>query len=133
LAGYRYPEEKNSATRLNQFVLAYFPDEYHPYADGRLWTFRCRMFHAFSPVGFSLTHHRSDLHLAMGSNGQPVLNGEDFYAAMLHAAQRYFAALRTNPALQTALLRRLDDPSGGAVTVGAVTLHGFSGSRLTST
>lgn len=81
LAGYRHPDENDSATRFNQFVLTYFPPEYKAYADGTLWTFRCRMLHAFSPVGFSLAHHRSDLHLAIGSNRQPVLNAEDFYGA----------------------------------------------------
>ena len=127
LSGYRHPDVADSSVRFNRFVTEYFPSEYSPYVDGRLWTFRCRMFHAFSPVGFSLTHHRSDLHLAAGSNGQPILNAEDFYAALLQSAQRYFAELRRMPALQVAMLRRLDHPSGGSVTVGGVTIPNYAG------
>jgi len=61
-------------------------------------------------------------HMAVGSNGQPVLNAEHFYGALLQSAQKYFAELRKSAALPAAMIRRLEHPTGGAVTVGAVTI-----------
>ena len=40
-------------------------------------------------------------------NVSRALNAEDCYGALLQAAQKYFAELRKDPALQAALLRRL--------------------------
>ena len=60
--------------------------------------------------------------MAVGSNGQPVLTAEHFYGALLQSAQKYFAELRKSAALQAAMIRRLEHPTGGAVTVGAVTI-----------
>ena len=50
-----------------------------------MWRFRCRMIHAFSPAGFSLTHHHSENHLKIVENGDPILNAEDFYSALVVA------------------------------------------------
>jgi len=51
LAGYRYANTlgNNAGARFNAFVRAYFPPEYAPFAGGRLWKFRCRLVHGFSP------------------------------------------------------------------------------------
>jgi hypothetical protein len=90
LAGYRFGAEKrNSGERFNQFVRAYYPADYHPfthtdaqYADGRRWFFRCRAVHGFSPAGFALIHHHGEVHLQAAGNGNPILNAEDFFAAL---------------------------------------------------
>src|SRR5688572_29961113 len=52
------------------------------------------MIHAFSPAGFALTHHHSEHHFRTAETGNPMLNAEDFYAALLFAAQSYFAQSR---------------------------------------
>jgi hypothetical protein len=132
LAGYRFSaKESNPGERFNEFVRTYFPPEYHPftqpdtaYRDGRLWFFRCRLIHGFSPAGFSLIHHHSEVHLRLNRDtGGPVLNAEDFYAALLFAAQRYFDDLRAESDLQAAFIVRLEDKDrGGTIAVGPVRL-----------
>jgi len=131
LAGYRFSDEPNSGERFNQFVRSYFPREYHPltqadsvYRDGRLWFFRCRLLHGFSPAGFSLIHHHSEVHLRQNADtGNPVLNAEDFYAAFLCAAQSYFSDVRANKNLQDLFVARLEDRQrGGPIGVGPARL-----------
>jgi hypothetical protein len=133
LAGYRYgAEERNPGERFNRFVREYFPPEYHAftqtdsqYLDGRLWCFRCRMVHGFSPAGFALTHHHSEGHLLQveSNTGNPILNAEDVYAAFLSAAQAYFKELRSDSLLQDNFVARLDDRRyGGGIGIGPVPL-----------
>ena len=133
LAGDRFAAaEQKPGKRFNEFVRTYYPAEYHPYAltdeqfkKGRLWFFRCRTIHGFSPAGFLLTHHHSENHLKIADGGNPILNAEDFYAAFLTAAQRYFADVRKEPRLQEFFLKRLDDrEQGGPIGIGPVSLDG---------
>ena len=77
------------------------------------------MFHAFSPQGFSLIHHRSEIHLSIGKNGDPILNAEDFYASLVIGAQAYFGELRRDSGLRALMIARLDDAKdGGPISVG---------------
>ena len=78
---------KEKGTRFKQFALNYMPDAYRPYADA-LWDLRNGMVHAFTTSSFALTHHHSECHLRV-SNELVVLNAEDFYGALLTAAQKY--------------------------------------------
>ena len=126
LAGFRYaalPDKPKAGIRFERFLKAYFPSVYQPYVD-RMWRFRCRMIHAFSPAGFSLTHHHSENHLKIVENGNPILNAEDFYSALVVAAQAYFAELRTDADLRALMIARIDDrKDGGPIDVGPMPLR----------
>ena len=82
------------------------------------------MIHAFSPAGFSLTHHHSEVHLKLDKNGDtPVLNAEDFCVALVIAAQKYFAEVRADVGLQALLIARLEDrKDGGTIGIGRIQL-----------
>ena len=97
------------------------PDAYGPHAHA-LWVFRNGMVHAFTTSSFSLTHHHSECHFGI-VNGSVILNAEDFYGALLTAAQEYFLRLRTTPQLQDLMLKRLQSPDGGSVAVGLLEFH----------
>lgn len=114
LAGYRYSEEQKAGVRFKDFVRQYFPDEYGSYVNA-LWDFRNAIVHAFSTGPFSLTHHRSDLHLRIHDT-LVILNAEDFYGALWSAARNYFTELRTSPDLQGALIKRIE-ASGGPIRI----------------
>ena len=123
LAGFRYANtiqgKARNGKRFKAFIAQYFPEPYKSWTD-RLWTFRCRMVHSFSVTGFVLIHHHSEVHLKTdAATGNPVLNAEDFYAALLSAAQSYFADVRSNADLRAIFLQRLDDRAeGGPIGVG---------------
>jgi hypothetical protein len=55
------------------------------------------------------------LSYAMGSNA------EDFYAALVAAAKKYFDALQGDRALRTALEERAQNPGTGVLVVGPLT------------
>jgi hypothetical protein len=136
LAGFRFVEQPESGKRFNEFVAKYLPAEYHPYAaNGTLWRFRCRLVHSFSPAGFTLTHHHSENHLRIDAGtGNPVLNAEDFYAALLVASQAYFRELRQSAELQRLFTIRLDDKhKGGTVSLGPLRLQAPSTSSGATT
>lgn len=132
LAGYRFgADEGNSGERFNRFIRTDYPPQYHPftqpdatYQDGRLWFFRCRTVHGFSPAGFALTHHHGENHLRIDADtGNPVLNAEDVYAALVAAAQSYFAELRADSKMQALMVARLEDKRrGGTIGVGPLRL-----------
>lgn len=115
LAGYRY-RYNSAGKRFKSFVRTYFPDAYNEHVDD-LWNFRNKIVHAFSPKHFVLIHHHSELHLSKTVNGV-ILNAEDFYGALLSAAQKYFAEVRSKSNLKKALIRRLRSPDGGSIMVG---------------
>ena len=118
LAGYRYRSDMRNRERFTSFVSDYFPEVYTSFAD-HLWTFRNSMVHALTTRPFALTHHHSEAHFRR-VNGVIILNAEDFYAALLSAAQRYFREVRSMPELQKVLVQRLQDPKGGGIGVGPV-------------
>jgi hypothetical protein len=127
LAGFRYAEDVDKpreGLRFTRFFETYFPKAYGPYVN-KIWRFRCRMIHAFSPAGFSLTHYRREDHLKLGHNGNPLLNAENFYDELVAAAQTYFAELRADPNLRTLMIARLDDERGGSINVGPIPLRGL--------
>jgi hypothetical protein len=65
------------------------------------------MVHSFTPGGFALTHHHSENHFRRAIGGLVTLNAEDFYAALLSAAQAFFSEVRTSSDLQALFFRRL--------------------------
>ena len=60
----------------------------------------------------------------MGENENPVLNAEDFYAALVTATQTYFAELRADPELRALMIARIEDKKGGRINVGPLPLRG---------
>ena len=118
LAGYRYSDISKSGERFKNFVKHYFPKPYKALADN-LWDLRNGLFHAFSPRKFLLMHHQSHRHLK-SERGEHALNAEDFYAALVLAAQHYFDDLRSDSVLQGLFEKRLTDEQGGAITIGPV-------------
>lgn len=121
LAGFRYAGTLKAGQRFTTFIADYFPEPYKIHAE-RLWLFRCRMVHAFSPAGFALTHHHSEQHLRTARDtGNPVLNAEDFYAALVTAAQGYFAHVRSDTDVAARMIERIEDPKhGGPIGVGPI-------------
>jgi hypothetical protein len=51
-----------------------------------------------------------------------ILNAEDFYAALLSGAQRYFSEVRRMPELQQILRARLESEEGGAIGIREIEL-----------
>lgn len=117
LAGYRYSDIKGKGERFKKFISDYFPGCYGQYAND-LWRFRNSMVHAFAPAGFSLMHHHSECHLRPGSEGRVILNAEDFYGALMWAAQKFFADVRSDSTLRALMLDRISSPDGGSTVVG---------------
>ena len=119
LAGYRYPETGGPGDRFREFVNSYFPESYKRFAK-ELWGFRTSIVHAFTTGNFALTHHHSEVHFRQTNNGLVILNAEDFYGALLSAAQVFFSEVRTSPQLQELFLKRLQSPKGGGIAVGPI-------------
>lgn len=112
VAGYRYPT--GSEARFKQFIADYFPAEYKAHAD-RLYVFRCRMLHNFSPAHFSLVHASPASHLRPSAM-DTYLDDGTFFSDMRAAAERYFVELQSSNALQSAALTRLNNlAAGGAI------------------
>jgi hypothetical protein len=120
LAGYRYTEPK-PGERFRLFVESYLPDAYRSLSTD-LWVFRNGMIHGFSPRRFALTHHNSRRHLESTATGETILNAEDFYAALLHAARRYFDELSSSEQLVANFSARLASDQGGTLSVGPVVI-----------
>jgi len=53
--------------------------------------------------------------------GLTVLNAEDFYAALVMAAKKYFDALQGDANLRAAFVERAKDPITGVLSVGPLT------------
>jgi hypothetical protein len=81
--------------------------------------------HAFSTGGFVLTHHNSFVHFETNKIDERdanekekiILNAEDFYCALLTAAQKFFAEVRSNPELKEHLIDRLKQETGGQLRI----------------
>lgn len=114
VAGYRY--SSGSEVRFVQFLKDYFPAEYATHAS-KLYVFRCRMLHNFSPAHFSLVHAQPALHL-QPSSVDTYLNDSTFFEHMRSAAEKYFTELQASASLQAELLDRLNNlAKGGAIWV----------------
>ncbi len=120
LSSWRYEDGRdvaNGGERFARFVRDYFPPAYREHAD-RLYVFRCRTLHNFSPAHFTVVHARSDLHLAPSAIGDLVLDDATFYADMRAAAERYLGELAFSPDLQAKMLARLENVDrGGAIFI----------------
>ena len=106
-----YKPSKDPGDRFQDFLRAYFQEQYHPLARD-LWKFRNLMVHAFNPMPFSIGCHQSRIHLAP-LEGTRYLNAEDFYADLVAASRTYFQALYKDASLQEAFARRVSDKGGG--------------------
>lgn len=118
LGGFVKPKDGNGP-RFKSFVHDYFPAPLNSQAED-LWKLRNAAVHGFSPGPYKLTHHNSHLHLTIDGS-QTVLNAEDFYAALVTAAKKYFDALQGNAALRVAFEERAQDSSTGVLAVGPMT------------
>jgi hypothetical protein len=115
LGGFLKPNEKNGP-RFKSLVKDYFPAPLDAQSE-TLWQFRNAAVHGFSPGPYKVTHHNSHLHLTT-DDGLTVLNAEDFYAALVAAAKKYFDAVQSDPVLRAAFEERAKDPDTGVLLVG---------------
>jgi hypothetical protein len=121
LAGYRYSAGKVEE-RFRNFIEEYFPVQYTPHAS-KLYLFRCRMLHNFSPAHFSLVHAVPAEHLKSSKIGDTVLSDDLFFEHMRSAAERYFTELSASTSLQADMLSRLHHPDrGGRIGVSSAIL-----------
>lgn len=118
LGGFLRPNDKNGP-RFKSFVRDYFPVPLDDQAE-TLWTLRNAAVHGFSPGPYKLTHHNSHLHLTT-DGGLTVLNAENFYAALVSAAEKYFDALKGDAVLRAAFNERAKDPDTALLSVGPMT------------
>lgn len=95
--------EHGNGDRFRKFVKEYFDEPYKPLA-APLWELRNAAIHSFSTERFALTVNACHLHLSTRER-RTVLNAEDFYAALVCAAGRFFNRLENDGTLQ----RRLED------------------------
>jgi hypothetical protein len=116
LAGYRYNHPK-PGPRFRRFLRTYFPPSYASHVP-KLWLFRCRMVHGFSPAYFTLTHHDPRTHLSRSAIGDTTLNAESFHQDFARAATTFFAEVRASSQRQKQMLARLTDiAQGGGIAV----------------
>ena len=115
LGGFLKPKGRNGP-KFKSFVKDYFPTPLNAQSD-TLWQFRNAAVHGFSPGPYTVTHHNSHLHLKT-EDGVTVLNAEDFYAALVVAAKKYFDAVQSDPSLRAAFEERANDPDTGVLLVG---------------
>jgi hypothetical protein len=114
LSGYRYATE-NVGDRFKDFIKEYFPAPYAPHAE-KLYLFRCRILHNFSPAYFTLTHANPSAHLQKSSIGDTVLSDADFFADVAKAASKFFGEVQTDASRQDAMnARLLNIDKGGAI------------------
>lgn len=118
MGGFLKPKGGNGP-RFKSFVRDYFPSPLNSQGD-LLWKLRNAAVHGFSTGPYKLTHHNSQLHLTI-DGGLTMLNAEDFYAALVTAAKKYFDVLQGNAGLRTAFEERARDPKTGVLVVGPLT------------
>ncbi len=117
LAGYRFKNLTRVGDRFSQFVLDYFPPGYSAHA-AKLYLFRCRLLHNFSPAYFSLAHASPNSHLEASLIGDTTLSDETFFADMRSDSEKYFSDLQSMPQLRTNMLYRLKNlEEGGTISV----------------
>jgi hypothetical protein len=103
--------------RFKEFITRYFPDPFPAQADD-LWKLRNDIVHGFSTGPYGLIHHASHLHLKRDKQGRPILNAEDFYAALVTAFNRYFDEVPRDPSLQADIVARASSAKFGILVVG---------------
>ena len=123
LAGWRYTDEK----RFEQFIRHYFPPSYAPHAE-KLWLFRCRMLHNFSPAYFTVMHAAPALHLGRSPINDTILSDETFFADLRAAATKFFAEVENDGDRQRVMHARLVNVQKGGAIFTAPNMSSF---RLT--
>lgn len=114
LSGYRYTTDI-VRDRFKDFIKDYFPGPYAPHAD-KLYLFRCRILHNFSPAYFTLTHANPSAHLQISPIGDTTLNDADFFGDVEKAAVKFFGEVQTDASRQDAMNARLVNiDKGGAI------------------
>jgi hypothetical protein len=125
LSGWRYEDKDfqdadgrpRGDWRFAAFVRLYLGLEYAPHAE-KLYKFRCRSLHNFSPAHFTVAHGRPSKHLQPSTIGDTVLDDASFFAATRSAAEKYFAEMEASPELQRKMLARLKNADrGGAIFI----------------
>ncbi len=118
LSGWRYGGKLRDEERFVSFVRDYFPARYKERA-ARLYVFRCRALHNFSPAHFSLIHCDPKLHLELSplGNEDRYLCASTFLSDFRSTAERFLAEVRTSAERQSVMLDRLEnlDRGGGVV------------------
>ncbi len=116
LSGWRYGSDGD---RFGRFVRAYFPANYAEHAP-RLYRFRCRALHNFSPAHFTLVHRDPDRHLQLTplGNGDRYLCATTLLSDFRGAAQKFIAEVEESEKRQAVMLARLKNVrEGGGVAV----------------
>lgn len=114
LAGYRYTTDK-VGERFQDFVKDYFPNTYASHAE-KLYLFRCRLLHNFSPTYFTLVHANPVAHLAKSALGDTVLSDDVFFSDLKTAAEKFFDEVQSHIGRQDVMNARLNNlDKGGAI------------------
>ncbi len=119
LSGWRYGPKLRDKDRFVRFVRDYFPARYSEHA-ARLYVFRCRALHNFSPAHLSLMHRAPEQHLELSplGNGDRYLCASTFFSDFRGAAEKFLAELRASAKRQNVMLDRLEDlERGGGVAI----------------
>jgi hypothetical protein len=112
LAGYRYTTDKE---RFQNFIKEYFPAAYAPHAE-KLYLFRCRLIHNFTPAYFTLVHASPSAHLQQSQIGETILSDDVFFADLRAAALKFFDEVQKDVHRQDAMnARLLNLDKGGAI------------------
>jgi hypothetical protein len=113
LAGYRYTTHQE---RFQNFIKEYFPTAYALHAE-KLYLFRCRLLHNFTPAYFTVVHASPAHHLQPSSIGDTILSDDVFFADLKAAALKFFDEVQQDvPNRQDTMnARLLNLDRGGAI------------------
>lgn len=112
LAGYRYTTDQD---RFQNFIKEYFPTAYASHAE-KLYLFRCRLLHNFTPAYFTLVHASPEAHLQPSQIGDTILSDEVFFSDLRAAALKFFDEVKNDVNRQVAMnARLLNLDKGGAI------------------
>lgn len=110
-----YAPKMGSGARFKHFVGEFFPIGLRERGEA-LWQMRNLMVHSFNPGQFALVCGQPRKHLSIWGDAT-ILNGEDFFRALQHAADGYFERLRTDATLLESFAARISSDDGGAPDV----------------
>jgi hypothetical protein len=111
LAGLLAPR-LGSGVRFREFVNSYFPADLRGRRED-LWEMRNLMIHAFNPGKFALVCGQPHTHLAP-FGAATILNGENFYEALVAASAAFFDRLPEDEEMMDAFIKRVSARDGGA-------------------
>ena len=114
LAGYRYTTN-DVGERFENFITVYFTTAYASHAQ-KLYLFRCRLLHNFSPAYFTVTHANPTAHLTTSTIGGTVLSDDVFFSDLKAAAKKLFHEVQSDNSRQDVMNARLSNlERGGAI------------------